>query len=78
MTDRQLFGVLIRVLGLFFVWEMITNLDIGVAQLISPNVPHKYPPLGDFAFAAVESQYALAAIRWADYIVRFAYRFSSD
>jgi hypothetical protein len=78
MTDRQLFGVLVRVLGLFFVYGVITNLDVGIAQLISPNSPHKYPPLGDFAFAAVESLYALATIRCADHIVRFAYRFSSD
>ncbi len=78
MTDRQLFGALVRVFGLVFVFEAVSNVNVGIAQLLEPGITHKYPAHFDLIFAAIEILVALGFIRWADRVVHLAYRSRSD
>ena len=78
MTDRQLFGVLVRVFGLAFLFMAITDVVMGIAQLLDKNVLHKFPPNFDFTFAVIEVLIAWGFVHWADRVVHLAYRSSAD
>jgi hypothetical protein len=78
MTDRQLFGVLVRVFGFVFVYEAIFNVNVGVAQLLDPTVYHRFPARFDFAFAVIESLLAFAFIHWPGWVVCLAYGSDSN
>lgn len=75
MTDRKIFGLLIRLLGIFLVCYGVRHLWSGIALLV-----HLFPPTGTEGYSAtsyiltalVPLLPGIALVR-GEWLVRFAY-----
>jgi len=73
MTERNLFGAMVRGLGLFSAMYALAQWLIVVARLIDPNTPHRFPMFEDVLFGAFWIVVGTLLMRQGGRIVRLAY-----
>jgi hypothetical protein len=73
MTERQVFGLIVRTLGLVSVLYGLSQLLVAVARLIGPNVPHYFPFHEDVIFGLFWLAFGALLMRRVGWLVRFAY-----
>ena len=74
MTDRKVFGVAARVMGLIVGIYGILESIMGIVQWINPETPHSYPVSTRFVFGLVGILFGFLLIGWTEWLVRFSYR----
>lgn len=73
MTERQVFGVVVRTLGLVSVLYGLSQLLVAIARLTHPDVPHYFPLHEEVEFGAFWITVGVLLIRRVGWLVRFAY-----
>lgn len=73
MTERTVFGVIVRVLGLMVFVYGLAQWLVLVARLIDPSVPSRFPIGEDFLFGAFWTVIGTLLMFQAGWIVRFVY-----
>jgi hypothetical protein len=73
MTERKLFGVIVRVLGLLTFVYALSQWLVMVARLIDPTTPHRFPMSEDALFGVFWIAVGTWLMRRADWLVGFVY-----
>jgi hypothetical protein len=73
MTERNVFGVIVRVLGLIVFVYGLTQWLVLVARLVDPTVPARFPISEDFLFGVFWTVIGTLLMRQGGWVVRFVY-----
>ena len=72
MTDRQVFGLVVRVLGVILALYGLLELNTGLAHWIDPAAPHRFSVVVDFLVGLIAIVAGGLLVK-AEWLIRFAY-----
>jgi hypothetical protein len=78
VTERQMFGVVVRGLGLLSVMYGLSQWLVVAARLLGPNVPYRFPIHEEVLFGVVWVVVGTLLMRHGGWLVRVAYGSESN